>query len=123
MVTFAGEALFASGPHRLQRASEGTLSVPELDLGNVSAATRLVGGYETWFTLRGRLVGEDLPTLLAQIAGVRAQVTDPPTEGTLVDSEGGEHEKMWLVSLVTTGPIERGRALSIGYEIRFLKNG
>lgn len=124
---YDGSPLFASGPHRFEVHRQGQTEVPPgtsptLQSPPSSKWTQL-GPVQLSVSVRGRLVASseaDLWTLRDAISGA---LTSSPSTGTLEDGQGKSWDNMWLVEYREIGPVDVGRAWSIGYEAVFRKVG
>jgi hypothetical protein len=120
--TFAGMALFGSGPHRFAMGRVGR-HVLEPDRGQNTLPT-------TWDRARaelqvvqtGRLIGADEADLWAQVDAIQAEAELPRT-GTLVDHHGRSWTGLTLLRFAPTGPVDRGRVASLGYEAVYRRLG
>lgn len=116
--TFKSLALFA-GPHRFAVGRQGQLVVSELVLGGFGPATYPLGLVELEVVVTGRLVAASEAALWALRDAMAAELVDPPTPGTLVDSHGRAWSEMSFHSYTEGDRTDRGRERSIAYEARF----
>lgn len=116
--SFKSLALFA-GPHRFAIGRQGQLVVSELVLGGFGPATYPLGLVELEVVVTGRLVAASEAALWALRDAMAAELIDPPTPGTLVDSHGRTWSDMSFHSYAEGDRTDRGRERSIAYEARF----
>ena len=119
MSSYDGLDLFSSGPHRFSlpgvklRTTEAT--APGIDGVRLVNLGRDVKRIEQ----KGRLVAENAEDLIALRDAISA-VCDG-RKATLIDSFGGEHVNMVIVSFVTAERIDIGGHFSLGYEINYVE--
>jgi hypothetical protein len=70
----------------------------------------------------GRLIGADEADLWAQVDAIQAEAELPRT-GTLVDHHGRSWTGLTLLRFAPTGPVDRGRVASLGYEAVYRRLG
>lgn len=118
--TFAGLTLFNSGPHRfvvgrLGRLVRGPFQTPTEDPFTTDEAAREVAVLQT-----GRLVAPSTSALWALVDAIGAQAELPRT-GTLVDHHGRSWSDMTLLSFDPEDRVDRGREVSLGYRVMYLR--
>ncbi len=116
--TFAGFALFDSGPHRF---GIGTLGRHYLgpDRGiNTSPTTFDREKAELSIFQRGRLLAASDSALMALIDAIRGHAELPRT-GTLVDHHGRSWPNMTMLTFEPEDRIDRGRVVSVGYVVLY----
>lgn len=119
--TFMDEELFESGPYRFSLEPVGTLVVPRLASGSLTAGSLLLGGLEVAVVVRGRLVATDDAELDLALGPILAKAEHPAPTGKLVDFYGREYDGMKLVRVELGDRIDRGASVSLSYEARFLR--
>ncbi len=124
---YNGSPLFASGPHRFEMQRRGQTEIlpgkPATIQTQPNPKWVQIGLVQLSVTVRGRLVAaseDDLWTLRDTITGA---LTATSSGGTLEDGSGQSWTDMWLVGYTEKGPVDAGRAWSIGYEAVFRKVG
>lgn len=116
--TFKSLALFA-GPHRFALAKQGHLVVADFALGGYGPNSYPLGLVELEVIVTGRLVAASESALWTLRDAMAAQLLDPPTPGTLVDTHGRTWEGMSFHTYIEGDRTDRGRMRSIAYEARF----
>ncbi|MEO1278793.1 MAG: hypothetical protein AAFV77_07555 [Planctomycetota bacterium] len=123
---YNGTALFDSGPHRFMVQRQGQTEVepgePAIQ-GQASARWLQLGLVQLSITVRGRLIAPDEAGLWALRDAISAELTASASPATLEDGNGRIWTGMWLVRYEETGPVDIGRAWSIGYKAVFRKVG
>lgn len=119
MSSFKSIDLFGSGPHRSRVGRRGNLVLGELFFGSPSPVSFDYGLFELEVFIAGRLVASSESGLWALRDAVTAQLLDPPSPGTLVDTTGRSWADMSFIGYVEEGPAERGRLWSVAYEAQF----
>lgn len=117
-VTFNGQSYFSSGPHTLHLGRFGRLLLGPYPQGGITVTTDF-GVRERRMQVKGRLVGTSVAQLFTRFNAIR-DVAEAGTKATLA-WEGQSWADMRLVEFEATGPVDRGRACSIGYVATFLK--
>lgn len=112
--SFLSLPLFNSGPHRFDAGPVGRLTTAPFRGSNFVPATRDDAVLELTITQTGRLVAASEAALWTLYDAIRA-VAEGVTAGTLVDHSGRSWASMRLVSFDAAGPVDRGRAFSLGY--------
>lgn len=121
MSSFKSLDLFGSGPHRTAVGAQGQLSWPNTRFDIYDPGTVPLGLVELDITVTGRLVAASESALRTLRDAVAAQLLDPPTAGTLVDTTGRSWAGMSLVEYREEPAVDRGRAWSVGYTAVFRK--
>lgn len=118
--SFKSLDLFGSGPHRFSMGEQGLYLVPLRAFGDPSIpGSAQFGDVELEVIVRGRLAAASDSALWALRDAIKAQATFSATAGTLVDHHGKSWSDMTLVEYVERDRTDRGRVVSIGYEVRF----
>jgi len=122
MSNFEGLDLFGSGPARFRVMAQGSVVVANYVIGatppNGSTAH---GPIELDVVVRGRLVATTESGLWALREAITAQLTDPPTNGSLFDDHGHKWEDMSFIRYTEGDRTDRGRVKSMAYEAVFRK--
>lgn len=121
MSSFKGLDLFGSGAHRFlnQRLGRRVVSYASL-LGDPSATgTFDSGDWEVWVEVHGRLVAASDSLLWDLRDDILTQAESGMTHGVLVDTHGHSWAGMSLLTYEETGPVQRGREVSVGYVVVF----
>lgn len=111
--------LFNSGPHRFAVEVEGQLVVPKLRLGIQQSGSGWLGLEELTVLVTGRLIASTEAALWSLRDAITAQLIEPPTAGTLIDSTGHSFTQMSFVSFTPADRTDRGRVFSLAYTARF----
>lgn len=119
MSSFKGIDLFGSGPHRFTLGPRGQLVTIDYFGGGAGGGSTAQGPIDGTITVRGRLVASTESDLLTLRNAVMAQLQATPTPGTLIDNHNHSWTGMSFVRYVESGPADRGRVWSIGYEATF----
>lgn len=119
--TFNTLALFASGPHRVVHLPIGEAVLPNGVLNPVNPGSTPIGPIELEIEIRGRLIASSESALWSLRDAIAAQLTHPPTTGTLEEPSGRSWSSMSFVSFTAAGPTDRGRTWSIAYIARFIR--
>lgn len=117
--SFKSKNLFGSGPHRFGMGVQGELAPLNISLGIGDSGSTLLGLLELNVTVEGRLVAGSESALWALRDAVVAELSHPPTAGTLVDNAGRSWTSMTFISYTETSAVARGRAWSVGYRALF----
>ncbi|MEK6701971.1 MAG: hypothetical protein AABZ53_06895 [Planctomycetota bacterium] len=117
--TFKGLNLFASGPHRFMVGKQGPFVFSLSALGSPSAESIASGVVELDVTVKGRLIAANDTALWALKGAITAQLLDPPTAGTLIDSHAHSFADMSFISFVEGDRTDRGRAVTLAYVALF----
>lgn len=118
--TFAGLSLFNSGPHRFTMQPRGRLVAGPLRAPSYTTISFDLDTLELGILQTGRLIASTESALWTLIDAIVTQAELPRT-GTLVDHSGRNWPNLTLISFAPTGPINRGRIVSISYEARYLR--
>lgn len=121
--TIAGLGLFNSGPHRFTMGDAGRLVVgvlrpPSYDTHSTDYGTTL----ELRILQKGRLIADTTAALWALVDTIRTNV-ELPRNGTLIDHHGRSWTNMTLIRFTPAGPVDRGRVVSVAYEVEYLRYG
>lgn len=119
MSSYKALDLFGSGPHRFAAEFQGSLVVPLLRLGNQAAGSGWLGLEEYTLVVTGRLIASSQSGLWSLRDAIVAQLIDPPTAGTLIDSTGRSHASMSFIGFEEGDRVDRGRVWSLAYTARF----
>jgi hypothetical protein len=121
MSSFKGEDLFGSGPHRFEVGREGSRVVSYAAVsGDPTVGGSFVSGdLELRVTVRGRLVAISESALWALRDAVTDEAASTAVAGTLADGRGRTWTGIRLLSFTPDGPVDRGRALSMGFAAEF----
>lgn len=119
--SFKSLDLFGSGPHRFGVARQGQALQSELFASPQNSGTRYLGLVEFQVIVTGRLAGKSDADLWTLRDAVAAQLLDPPAPGTLIDLHGRTWTDMSFVGFVAADRTDRGRAVSLAYEARFVR--
>lgn len=119
--SFKGLNLFASGPHVFELGRQGRRVV---SLSAVSGDPSVPGSFESGddelrISVKGRLIAASESALWALRDAIAAQAAFEVSEGDLIDHHGRTWEDVKLLRVEWSGPIDRGRVLSIAYEALF----
>lgn len=120
--TFGGVAYFNSGPHRfvvkkLGRLVQGPF-VTALDLPYSTDR----GPAEVAVVQTGRLTAATNAALWAIIDSIQAKAETNQT-GTLIDHHGRQWTTMRMIAFRMSDRIDRGRVLSVRYQVDYLRFG
>lgn len=85
------------------------------------AGSQPIGPLEIAVIVTGRLVADTESNLWALRDAVAAQLTDPPTTGDLVDDNGRTWPDMSFINFTPADRTDRGREISLAYEMTFLR--
>lgn len=113
-----GLDLFGSGPHRFAVGRRGQLMVNTFG-GVPSPEFFALGLLPLEITVTGRLVASSEGELASLRGAIVDELDDPPTPGTLIAQSGLSWVQMSLVRFEETGPVDRGRTISVGYRAVF----
>lgn len=119
--TFNTLALFASGPHRVAHLPIGEAVLPNGVLNPVNPGSTPIGPMELEIEVRGRLIAASEAGLWSLRDAIGAQLTHPPTMGTLEEASGRSWSSMSFVRFTVAGPTDHGRTCSIAYTARFVR--
>lgn len=119
MSSFNSLDLFGSGPHRFHLAKQGEDVVPNFTLGASGSGSTPVGPTELDVIVTGRLIAASESALWTLRDAITAQLTDPPTRGTLIDNHGKTWTDMSFITYVEADRTDRARACSIEYTATF----
>ena len=120
MSSFNGLDLFGSGPHRFSLGSRGQVVFGSLAAVNAAAPDSYpVGPRELDVFVHGRLVAASESALWTLRDAVAAQLPDPPTKATLVDSGGRSFADMTFIRYEELGRRDLGRVYSVAYVATF----
>lgn len=119
--TFAGLALFNSGPHRFVPRAAGRVWLPPFAVDELQS-TIYVGPdpVELAIEQTGRLVASSDSALWALYDAIRVRAEARLT-GSLVESSGRSWPLMSLVRFRPAGPLDRARTVSLAYEALYLQ--
>ena len=120
--TFAGFALFNSGPHRFAPGRLGRLVRGPFQTALELPYSVDEGVLELVIVQTGRLVAASNGALWALVDAVRTRV-EAPTTGTLVDHSGRSWAGLTLYRLELEDRVDKGRVWSVGYRVVYLKFG
>jgi len=119
--SFQGQNLFGSGGHRFvnRRLGRRVVSLAAVSGDPSVPGTFESGDWEVWVEVRGRLVaGSD-----SSLWNLRDDIVDKAafgeSSGTLIDEHGHQWADMKLLTYEETGPVQRGREVSVGYVVVF----
>ena len=118
-VQFDGQSLFDSGPHRLVIGRMGRFVAPPFPQGGGPAFSIDYGVRERTLEVVGRLTASSVGVLFQRFNAIR-DLAEASTVGT-VSWLGQSWTGMRMIDVQTTGPIDRGRVVSLGYTVRWLK--
>ena len=119
--TFNSLPLFDSGPHRLVHLPIGEAVLPNGVLNPVNPGSTPIGPIELEMEIRGRLIASSESGLWSLRDAIAAQLTHPPTTGSLEEASGRSWSSMSFVRFTAAGPTDRGRTWSIAYTARFIR--
>lgn len=119
--TFAGVALFNSGPHRFTPRAVGRVWLPPFAIDELQS-TIFVGPHPIELAIEqtGRLVATSDALLWAQFDAIRTRAEAQLT-GALVEQSGRSWPAMTLLRFRAAGPVDRARAVSLPYECLYVK--
>jgi hypothetical protein len=119
--TFAGLALFDSGPHRFAPRAVGRVWLPPFAIDELQA-TIFVGPQPVELAIEqtGRLVAPTDAQLWTQFDAIRTRAEAQLT-GALVEQSGRSWPAMTLLRFRATGPVDRARAVSLPYEALYVR--
>ena len=119
--SFKGDDLFGSGGHQFVNRRLGRRVVSYASVvGDPSVpGTFESGEYEVWVEVRGRLVANSDSGLWSLRNDILDEAAAGVASGLLQDAHGHEWEDMKLLTYEETGPVERGREVSVGYVVVF----
>lgn len=117
--TYNGVQYFDSGPHRFIIGETGRIILPPFAGSNALPIWSDEGQQTLRITQRGRLIDDDEDGLWEQFRAIQTEA-ESDTIADLVDAGGQVWEDMRMVSVTATGPVDRGRVVSIGYEIEYI---
>lgn len=116
-VTFMGQRLFSSGPHRLRETRAGRLYTPPFTGDNFTTFTIDIGPAELRLEQTGRLVAEN-DTGLANLSDAIRAVAEGNAGGILMSGP-----RLWNnIRMLRYEPgqtIDRGRTSSMAYTISY----
>jgi len=118
--TFAGLALFNSGPHRFTMQPRGRLVAGPLRPPSYATVSFDLDAHELAILQTGRLVAATESALWTLIDAIVTQAELPRT-GTLIDHSGRSWPNLTLIEFAPAGPISRGRSISLPYQARYLR--
>ncbi|HPO92089.1 MAG TPA: hypothetical protein PL072_01335 [Phycisphaerales bacterium] len=121
MIKFNGESIFGEAPARLTIGPAGDMVVPNSRLSPFSPGSQAVGPLELSLKVVGRLVVDTDAELDGYLGYLNSLLTHPPLTATVSDDTGREWTSMSFVRFEPTGPIERGRRVSLGFEATFVR--
>ena len=113
--------LFSSGPHRFLPGPTGDQLIERAALDPTQSGTQAIGPLDATVLIRGRLVAESDAALWSLINAIATSLTDPPTAADLIDTHAHTYSGMAFISFKPTGPIDRGRQISLPYEANFIR--
>lgn len=119
--SFKSLDLFGSGPHRFALARQGQALQSEMFATPPNSGSRYLGLVELQVIVTGRLVAASEADLWTLRDAVTAQLLDPPAPGTLIDLRGRSWSDLSFVGFIVGDRTDRGRAVSLSYEARFVK--
>lgn len=112
--------LFGSGPHRFHVNEQGLYVVALRAFGDPSTPGSVaLGDLEMEVIVRGRLTAVSNAALWSLRDAIKAQATFPTAAGTLIDHHARSWSDMTLWQYTEDDRVDRGRAISIGYEAVF----
>jgi len=117
--SFKAMDLFGSGPQRFSCGKQGELTLPGYLSGGSGSGTTLLGLLELDVVVVGRLAATTEAGLWILRDAIAAQLTDPPTMGSLTDAHGRVFTDMSLVWYQEQDRVDRGRVWSVGYKALF----
>lgn len=117
--SFKGINLFGSGPHRFSIGRQGQLLTVDFFSGLPGGGSSPQGALDLEVVVTGRLVANSESALWALRDAIVAQMDDPPTPGTLVDTHGRSWSDMKFVGLEEGDRTDRGRVWSMSYKASF----
>ncbi|MDX2116302.1 MAG: hypothetical protein SFZ24_11885 [Planctomycetota bacterium] len=120
--TFAGLALFNSGPHRFVIRSAGRLVRAPFQTPLELPFTINEAVRELWIVQRGRLIAPTNAELMTLMDAVQARA-ELGQFGTLVDHHGKQWTSMTMLSFDPDDRIDRGRVCSVRYRVEYLRFG
>lgn len=120
-VTFAGLALFDSGPHRLAVRAAGRVWLPPFAIDELQT-TIYVGPaiLELAIIQTGRLVADADAQLWTLFDAIRSRA-EAKQKATLAEPSGRSWPDMTILRISPDGPLDRGRKVSMGYRIDYAK--
>lgn len=120
--TFAGFALFNSGPHRFIVGRRGRLTRAPFSTPTEDPFTTDEGVRELAILQTGRLVASSGAALWSLVDAITAHVELPRT-GTLVDHHGRSWSNLTLYRFDPADRVDRGRDISLAYRALYLRFG
>lgn len=114
-----GLDLFGSGPHRFAVGPIGELVLSQVAMGSYAPGSVAIGPVELDVIVTGRLVAASDAALWVIRDAIGAQLTDPPTSGTLIDHHGRSWPGMSFIRFESADRTDRGRVVSLGYRAVF----
>ncbi len=117
--TWNGTNLFGSGPHRVRLERSGRDYLPPGVGDNFNGFTLDLGPLEVRLVQTGRLVAGTESALFALADAVRA-VAEGQTAGTLALPGVRTWPDVRMMRFASTGPVDRGRLVSMPYEILYI---
>ena len=118
--TFDGLSLFDSGPHRFSLGRVGRYLRYPFTAGSFASQITVETVREVVIVQRGRLVGATPGAVWAQWDAIRTLAEQPRT-GPLVDHDGVVWTNMTMLEVRHADRMDRGRAVSLGYEITYIR--
>lgn len=119
--TFAGLALFNSGPHRFIPRALGRIWLPPLRIDELQETTLVIAApAEVAIVQTGRLVAPDDASLWALLDAIRAEA-EAATTGALVEQSGRTWNDMTLLRFVPADRFDRARTVSLAYRADYIR--
>ncbi len=118
--TFAGLALYNSGPHRFVIRSVGRLFLPAFVIDELQTDTAVFGPRELAIIQTGRLVATTDAALWSQVDLIR-QHAEAALTGDLVEGSGRTWMDMTLLRFQPDDRVDRGRDVSLGYRADYIE--
>lgn len=117
-VYFKGTQVFPGAIVRQATSPRGLETLDRSRLAPPAVGTALLGTLERHVVLSGRLVGESVGDLFAQLDAALTLVSDPPAPGELVVG-GRSMGELYLLRVGIVGTIDRGRIHSAAFQAAF----
>lgn len=119
MSSFKSKDLFGSGPHRFALGKQGQLNWANTRFDVFDPGTIPLGLLELDIIVKGRLIAVSEFALWTLRDAVTAELINPPTAGTLIDSTGRSWTNRSFVEYTEADRVDRGRVWSVGYTAVF----
>jgi len=120
-VTFAGAALFDSGPHRFAVRAAGRVWLPPFAVDELQS-TIYVGPdiLELAIIQTGRLVADTDAQVWTLFDAIRTRA-EAKQKAALVETSGRAWPDMTILRIAPQGPLDRARKVSMPYRIDYIK--